>query len=348
MVVAFHFFGQLAGWHMRAVPSDWFESYLDRADAEAVARFAASYLYLGVNVFVIASGFGLYYSYLKRGGAIDGVSFWRARLGKLLLPAAFSVVLAFLVKGLLLDGYPTSYPLRNLYPFLAGFNLLSDQWFYPPVNGDTWFIGLIIQLYIVFPALVLLLERLGESRFLLATLAASTAFRALWYADMQHTVSCMSYGFFLGRLFEFGFGMVVARRAFNGVGPSAWWILGLGAFWGYFYPPSFPFADCLTGVGTFAAIWYAAGPFGAAGRAFAFLSRQSYMIFLIHHPLLWVAQRSGLRMDITTGGVLAFMAFSAGVTLLAWLCNVLLRLLSGAAGGMLAFARVELRRVPVP
>lgn len=309
-VVAFHFFPGHYGWHMRVMEPGFFENYW--ANGPDVLRFLESYLYLGVNLFVIASGFGLYLSQLKSGRAMRMKEFFKKRVWRLMPAAIFSIVLLFFVKGLFLGDWAVQNPYLNALPFLAGLNLFSDWWFFPPINGETWFLGLAVQLYLFFPLLVRLYEKLGERRFLLLLFLVSVAFRGLYYAFWKDAIQSLSYGLSVGRLFEFGFGMVLAKYFVDGKRLSPWWMLGLAGAVGYFWPWTFPFADGLLGVGFFALLWFLASGLpekGKAGKFFASVALQSYLIFLLHHPFIWVLQKYGLRDEWSLQGFAIYMVF---------------------------------------
>lgn len=286
-VAAFHFFPVQLGWHMRVMPPGWFEQYW--SGGADIWKFLMSYLYVGVNLFVIASGFGLYLSFMKSGKPLDLKEFFKKRVWRLMPAAILSIAVFFFVKGFFLDQWLTQNFYLNAFPFLGGLNLFSDNWFFPPINGETWFLGLIVQLYLFFPLLVRMYEKMGEKKFLILLFAVSAFFRVLYYAFWKDTVSSLSYGLSVGRLFEFGFGMVLAKKFVNGEKLSAWWILGLVGGLGYFWPLTFPFADSLLGVGFFTLVWFAVKKFPGwswVGKVAA----QSYLIFLLHHPFIWVLQ----------------------------------------------------------
>lgn len=320
-VVAFHFFPGQLGWHMRVMPPGWFEQFWSQPSPD-ILHFFESYLYLGVNLFVIASGFGLYLSHLKAGRAMKMKEFFVKRVWRLMPAALFSLVVLFFVKGLLLDQWVTLHPWLNLFPFLGGLNLFSDSWFFPPINGETWFLGLIIQLYLFFPLLVKFYERVGEKRFLLSLFLFSVAFRALYYVFWKDSVASLSYGLSLGRLFEFGFGMVVAKYFVHGKALSRWWIAGMFFAIGYFWAWTFPFADSLLGVGLFVLLWEL---FTVVGRknlekkkwspgvffqkASAKIALQSYFIFLLHHPFVWVLEKWGYHDAWSLSGGMVYLAF---------------------------------------
>jgi len=276
--------------------------------------FLESYLYLGVNLFVIASGFGLYLSQLKSGRTMHMKEFFKKRIWRLMPAAILSIAVLFFVKGLFLNQWPTQNPLLNLFPFLGGLNLFSDSWFFPPVNGETWFLGLIIQLYLFFPLLTRMYEKLGEKRFLLMLFLVSVAFRALYYVFWKDAVSSLSYGLSIGRLFEFGFGIVLAKHFVSGKKLSPWWLIGLLGGLGYFWAWTFPFADSLLGVGFFTLLWFAASRLPESkksGKFFASIALQSYLIFLLHHPFIWILESWGFHDQWSLTGILVYVLFFA-------------------------------------
>lgn len=313
MVTAFHFFGQLSGWHMKVVDSSWFFGYWSDSTVSnffgKTLHFIVAYFYLGVNLFVITSGFGLYYSFLKSGKPFEFGTFFSKRVMKLIPSAIFAIVFLFFFRAFLLGwGLPISNPVWNLFPFLLGLNLFSDQWFFPPINGETWFLGMILQLYLLFPLLIILLQKLGKRFFLLVLLSFSVAFRILYYHFFQYQVSSLSYGLFAGRVFEFGFGMVIAQLLSNGKKVPLWPILGLVFFAGYFFPLSFPFSDSILGVALFTVLWALFSGL-KKGAVLKYISNQSYMIFLIHHPFIWLLNKWGLVDMWTWKGILAYVIF---------------------------------------
>ena len=309
MVMAFHFFGQVMDWHMNVVSTDRFLSYIQQFQWNQLPKFLETYFYLGVNLFVIASGFGLYLSYLKEGRVFRWATFLQKRLFRILPAAVLSIVVLFFFRGLYWHQWPLDQPLVNFFPFLAGINLFSDVTFFPPINGETWFLGLVIQLYLVFPFLARLLDTIGKTRFLLLLFAISVVFRVIYYFFIASSVQTLSYGIFVGRMFEFGFGMVVALLLSQGKNFSKWWKLGLLMFLGYFFAFSFPFTDGLMGIGLFAVLWPLAVKVSTNSRIADLskkLSGESYLMFLIHHPVIWILNGEGLTDTWTWAGLVGF------------------------------------------
>lgn len=379
LVMSFHYFGQLSGWHLQVVSSDWLFGFWNgvkelglKGDVGGVllnvVKFIEAYAFMGVNIFVFASGFGLYFSHLRdqqkaveKGEKVsENVKygeFFRKRLVRLLPAAVFSMVFLFFLKGLVLENWPIQNWWLNIFPFLAGLNLFSDSWFFPPINGEMWFLGMILQLYLLFPLLVRLRNFLGKRLkkvgwlstqhsagvFLIVLLAIVVMFRSLYYVFWQYDVSSLSYGFGLARLFEFGLGMVAAELFLQGRKLSKWWMVGFIFAFGYFFAWSFPFADALLGTATIVALWYLAANMlpkiwskirlatNAESKFITFVknfSAASYMIFLIHHPMFWVLEKYGWYKPWTWFGLAVFIGFVMFIYGFARICNWVLAKLS--------------------
>ncbi len=312
-VAAFHYFPGQLDWHLQVLAPGWFENYWQQAFANGGAnifpyfgRFLFSYLYVGVNFFVIASGFGLYLSHLKSAKPLNLKQFFAKRIWRLMPPAIFAIVFLFLIQGIFLNHWIINDLSVNFFPFLAGLNLFSNQWFFPPIDGAAWFLGLIIQLYLFFPLLVWLYEKIGEKKFLILLLAVSILFRALYYIFWKDAVSSLGYGLSIGRLFEFGFGMMLAKRFIEGKKLSSWWIPAIFFGLGYFWPWTFPFADGLFGVGAFVLFWQIAKKI-PDWKIWNKIATQSYLIFLLHQPFIWTLQGWGFKTDWSLTGVAAFV-----------------------------------------
>lgn len=320
LIVAFHYFGQLSGWHMHLETFTYLQSYFATFSWDKLINFIKSYFFLGVNIFVIASGCGLTLSRLRH-HEHRWHHFLYKRLNKIIPGAILAIIFLFLFRGLLLWGWPTANWWRNFFPFLIGLNLFSDQWFFPPINGETWFLGLIIQLYLLFPLLYYALQRWGVTRFLWGTFLVSVIFRIFYVLLWADTVSTLSYGFSLGRVFEFGWGMVLAQKIFNKEPWSLWpWVTGLLLFGGYFFPWAVPFTDSLLGVGVtslFILLTFQTKHSALVDR----LADLSYLVFLLHHPFIWYLYETGPLRTISTNspaGILLFLPFVVVMFVVAW------------------------------
>lgn len=160
----------------------------------------------GIHLFLFLSGFGLSLS-----KPTEALTFYKRRLLKVYTPFAITVTLIFLSNYI----WPI-YPGQGVKEWLS--NVLLYKMFDFSGNGELnatfgdhfWFIGTIIQFYIVFPVLVFLLKKLGNSGFLILCFATSFAF---WYfLDVNglfpHKAWSRQFPQFL---WEFALGMVAAE-----------------------------------------------------------------------------------------------------------------------------------------
>lgn len=173
----------------------------------------------GVQLFLILSGFGLTWALLRgRSGGPRWREFLLRRLSRIYPP--YWMAHLFVLAG----SFLVSVPLQSDSAFL--FSLLGIRvtpGLLYAVSPPWWYIGLIVQLYLVFPLLWKLLLRLGWQRFLLLTLAASLTIRTvgLWvFADVvpqwNYLDAWARGAIFVSRLPEFVFGMALAGAAATG------------------------------------------------------------------------------------------------------------------------------------
>jgi len=196
---------------------------------------------LGVTLFLILSGLlagwvdasmsGGYFRYLLKKLLRIYPIYW------LSLPFA---VLGYVLGGVLMQGHsPPLFPngfMADLLFSLSGFYAWAGLWG-GPYNSPTWFIGLIMALYAVFPLLIWALKR-WPLRALLMLLLISLLSRyyigqeglpfstPTWYEQLKGW-AYRQYGFMPGRpgdwfllcrVFEFGLGIYLALK----VPPSFW------------------------------------------------------------------------------------------------------------------------------
>ena len=111
----------------------------------------------GVQLFLIASGFGLTLALLPRGEGMRWGDFYRRRLGRI-YPMWWLAHLGLLVLGLLIP-IGISPVSETFWLSFLGFRATPETIYV--LSPAWWFIGLILQLYAVFPLLYWLLTRLG-------------------------------------------------------------------------------------------------------------------------------------------------------------------------------------------
>ncbi|MES2380903.1 MAG: acyltransferase [Bacteroidota bacterium] len=160
----------------------------------------------GIHLFLFLSGFGLSLS-----KPTDAFSFFKRRFFKVYTPFAITVTLIFL-----------SNYIWHIYLNQGVREWLSNVFLYKMFdftgNGDLnasfgdhfWFIGTIIQFYIVFPVLVFLLKKLGSIWFLV--LCFTTSFAYWYFLDVNNLFYHKAWSReFPQFLWEFALGMVAAE-----------------------------------------------------------------------------------------------------------------------------------------
>lgn len=179
---------------------------------------------VGVNVFLVISGFGLTSSWWKkygsRGmGAIPLAEFWQKRVFRIFPLFWASVVLSGLIYGINPDWAPFGQQVweqGNLAIWGAWLstvttlrNFIPDYYYF--LNGAWWYVGLSLQLYLAFPFLIKVGQSWGWSRLLTSALFFSLAYRAvIAFAPVEGLWSTISLSCLPARLFEFVFGMYLA------------------------------------------------------------------------------------------------------------------------------------------
>ncbi len=259
-----------------------------------------------VAVFLILSGFGLAWgASAQRADGVRWGDFLRQRLARV-YPEYWMAHL-FILVGAFVFREPIQSDISFLFSLL-GIRVTPDLLY--AVSVPWWFIGLIIQLYLVFPLLWMLQQRLGWQRFALITIGASVAIRTvgLWvFADVVPQwdyVDAWSRGaLFITRLPEFVFGMALAAAA-RQTSPervSGWCrapatllaaaaAYALGMVLALFLLGNGP-AIFLLGVGAFLLLFALLQPLARVRPAMAavnWLSRHSYAIYLVHFAVIAV------------------------------------------------------------
>jgi len=164
------------------------------------------------GVFILASGFGLSWAalYHQDQDNIDWIKFLQRRLLRL-FPLYIFLHLLFFAATLAKNGSTADYMSPNFLLSILGIRITDVLFFY--INPSWWFVWLILQLYIVFPFLYILLARVGVGRFLFLACLLTFLSRLSGLVGLRYSESLYYWmlGIFFGtRLVEFCAGMAFA------------------------------------------------------------------------------------------------------------------------------------------
>ena len=241
----------------------------------------------GVHVFILCSGFGLYLSYQKK--PLGYGEFLKRRFGKVWTPYAIAVVL-WGIWFLTSKGF---FPIREMASHLLLYKMFSTK-LDTSLCGPYWFISTIVQFYLFWPLIVKVYRmKWAIFLFLAISLMWSTVVGVLGLEE-ERPWGC----FFLQYLWEFGLGMWIAEKIFNGYGEKYmdgsglrwWWLLvgtvggmGLSAFmaWNGGLLKLYNDIPSLIGYMSVALLVYKMG-IKLVNRFFEWANCFSYELYLVH------------------------------------------------------------------
>lgn len=249
--------------------------------------------YQGVHLFIIASGLVLTLSFLEKGIKLRQ---WYLRRAERVLPMYWlSLFVVFMVlqgTHLYYTYVPATSPLAMVLQAL-GLHVFVPEFFYG-LNGPLWYIGLLFQLYLVFPFLMRLFDRWSPAQIFLCSVLVTVVFRlaGIYYIDQFHPYFAFG-AFFPCRLAEFVFGITFAfhikRRSENWIGhlyklAIPLYLCGILL---HCSKPTTAISDTVIGISLFLILWRVAQRLSAlALNGLDFLGRRSLGIFIFHAPIL--------------------------------------------------------------
>lgn len=249
-----------------------------------------------VSIFIVLSGFGLTYSLTKTGHPEGGWKVWYLRRLVRLFPMYWVAHGFALASPLAYRSDPLDWRLamsllgNRIYPAETLFYYLVPAW---------WFFGLLIQLYLIFPVLFRLMQRMGPIWFLVASVVFTVSSRYLLFGVLEVSGNYSQGAFFGGRLWEFSAGMVLAYlyRQHPGAVEDGFFsrgnlVLGIALYAAgvYSYQPNFlcSLTDGLIGMGLFIILGQAMRWLACAmpwvGSALTTVGVYSYGLYLLHQP----------------------------------------------------------------
>jgi len=277
----------------------------------------------GVQLFLVASGFALSYAALIRSRNIRPSEFYAQRFFRI-YKSWWAVHVFFMMLWIVL-GMGLSVKDWRTWASFMGFRFFPQtMYFFSPA---WWFVGLILQLYLVFPFVFRLLCRWSPTRFFLVFGGGAILIRTVGLLLLDTHLDWWSRGaVFLPRLPEFIFGMAFAKYLIEkpdhavqrlkspmGIATTIGiYILGNIAS---FTLPGMALAFILTGAGAFLFL------FAVLSRSdrpsFGTLSwcgRHSYSIYLCHHPVIIFLVPASLALD-ATGKIFTLMTLSLALSI---------------------------------
>lgn len=275
-----------------------------------------------VGVFLVLSGFGLTYSLAGSGRVSDPKDGWLKWYGRRLVrlfPMYWTAHLVYLISPFVHHRDPVDY---RFVLSLMGDRVFPVETMFYYINPSWWFFGLLLELYLVFPILLILLRRLGQARFLILCGLTTLISRFVLLQVLEANGNYIMGAFFGARLWEFAAGMVFAvmyRQSPSQVqeGMSSWrmlwggvvvYILGV-----YSYQPgiTYIFSDALFCGGMFMIIGYLSRRISTlplVGSTLSLVGAYSYGLYLLHHPYVIFAGQW-----LRGAGMLSFLIFATGI-----------------------------------
>ena len=291
---------------------------------------ALAYGSTGVNLFLVLSGFCLYWPFVK-GGTRREPTLWEfaGKRCRRILPPYYVTLLLFgtplFLQALRHHSRPeVDFAWNWLWLHALMAHNLSLAYVIR-VDGALWTLALEFQLYILFPLFVEAFRRFNARGVLLSVLAASLCYRVLvWKAEVAPFGYVPDYadGFVLtssvfGRCFEFALGMycalLVARWHSEQKSPLSWadyLLFALILPMGWLDQGRHIFYDAMWGLIYAVLLLAASRPRGPVNRALSHpalvsLGIFSYSVYLIHQPLVIALGHFATR-HFSNAGVIGF------------------------------------------
>jgi peptidoglycan/LPS O-acetylase OafA/YrhL len=285
----------------------------------------------GVGLFIIISGFLLALGDLRR--PMDTRTFFARRLVRiypLWIAVHITFILLWFAIGKGLD--PTD---PRTIASIIGLRFLPTVFYY--FVPAWWYVGLALQLYLIFPLLALLMRRMGALRFTVACIVVGCAIRGIGlYAFGSFVDEWSRGGVFIARLPEFALGMGLAAAFVRNpeglmrtlrspqIVAAAFivWLAGNAlslTLWGMSIAPLVLTAS--TFVLAYALVAWCLERISALENAVEWSGRHSYSLYLTNQPFIaiLVGGAAASRMRHAEGIVAALIGSAVLALLLEWI-----------------------------
>ncbi len=279
--------------------------------------------WLGVSMFLVLSGFCLYYPLVRRESPADVKlelpKFVRRRALRI-LPPYFAALAIFAAMALWARSRSLPWPeIVGIKDVLSHLFMLHNLWpsTFASINPAFWSLALEVQLYVAFPVLVWLAARRGLRMVVLVTFTCALGWQLMafqkyglsleWGADLATMYHALP-----ARCFEFVLGMAAARWVASprvAHARTASWLIALlilPASWFVSSVSRFaPLSDQVWGI-VFASgvVLLARVPFSffenrSPLRLLVSLGAISYSVYLIHQPLIGMLTPEHFSIEVT-------------------------------------------------
>ncbi|MCW3053864.1 MAG: hypothetical protein JWN14_3034 [Chthonomonadales bacterium] len=297
MVLLFHTWAFSGGWHLD-IP-------LGHHKFNLFSVFSIGHI--GVSLFLVLSGFCLYWPFVKGGKRREmSLKDFAVKRCRRILPPYYIALLLFVLVDIFQIAQGSSQTSWAQLASSSGWHLLMlhnmrPEYFFD-IDGSFWSLALESHLYIIFPLLVVVARRFGVRPMLLAALVASTIFRLLAVKtgapQGDEQVNVLLYSVF-ARFQEFALGMFAASIVAHPKGIRALtrldYVAGVAVLALSLASHKFGLMEVgkatLSGI-VFMAILLAASRPGTllhrllTCQPMVRLGVMSYSIYLIHHPVV--------------------------------------------------------------
>lgn len=171
--------------------------------APNIIKLASNFGGAGVHIFLICSGFGLYYSHLKH--PLKFKNFISKRFKKIYIPYVVVILISFFVPVM----YLGSNRLLALLSHILLFKMFVPA-FEESFGVQMWFISTIIQFYLAFLPLCKVKEKVGSKHFVILSIAISLIW-AIFISVIGKVDSRVWCSFFAQYLWEFSIGICLGE-----------------------------------------------------------------------------------------------------------------------------------------
>jgi peptidoglycan/LPS O-acetylase OafA/YrhL len=255
----------------------------------------------GVQLFLIASGFGLTWGLLARQGnaPLPSVKDFLWRRAERIYPLWWAVHILFAISYVMI-GWGIAPNQLRFWLSAAGLRITpATLYFFSPA---WWFIGLLIQLYLIYPVLWNALRKRGPAWLLAVTLAISLPVRLAGLLVFHGYLDAWSRGaIFITRLPELVFGVCLAAWLHSAPAETDRWLrrgstlsLSLLTYAAATFLSltlaGMAVAPFLLGaaafVGTYAALRGMSKEPSRRDGLLVWIGRHSYSLYLLHHPFI--------------------------------------------------------------